>query len=202
MGNLEDVRATAILVGALATGIFLGGCGDEKVTEGSPDPRTERIDPPAKPPPGWHTVSNRAAGFTLSVPPSWRVRKRGTATLVRSSDRLLAITVAADRSESGRKLRAERYAREAFRALPGFRRLRSGRPRPIARSPYESSRVDGTGTLKSRRQRQQIAVAVFRRPKRVTYTSVVFGADVGRRMPHPGELRKLLASFRARRPGS
>jgi hypothetical protein len=69
-------------------------------------------------------------------------------------------------------------------------------------SPYESRRIDGSGTLRSRKQKQRVTVAAFRRPGRVTYTSVVFGANLGGRIPHPAELAALLRSFRARRPGS
>lgn len=201
-GNLAGVRAPATFACALAMALSLGACGDEEKSGGSPDPGTERIDPPAKPPDGWHTISNRTAGFTLSVPRDWRVRKRAGATLVRSADRLLAITLAADRSEAGRKRPAARYVRQAFRAVPGFRGLRAKRTRRVRGSPYESRRVDGTGTLRSRKQRQHVAVAAFRRPGRVTYASVIFGANLRGRIPHSRELETLLASLRARRPGS
>jgi hypothetical protein len=165
-----------------------------------PDPASERRDRPAKPPPGWRTLANRRAGFTLSVPRAWTARKRGSATLIRSSDGLLAVTVAADRSEPGRTTPARAYARRTFRALPGFRKLRAQRVRPVRRSRYRSGRVDGRGTLGRRRQRQHITVAAFRRPGRVTYSLIAFGADVEGRPPHPGPLRTMLASLRGRPP--
>ena len=196
------MRATGILACALAGAASLGGCGDDTASPGSPDPQTERIDRAAPPPSGWRTVSNRVAGFTLSVPADWSVRKRESATLIRSDDRVLAVTVAADRSEPGRTTPAARYAREAFDAMPGFRRLRVRGSGKVRRSPYETGRVTGKGTLESRGQPQHVQVAAFRRPGRVTYTAVAFGADIGGRMPHRRQLDTLLASFRARRPGS
>jgi hypothetical protein len=115
-------------------------------------------------------------------------------------DRLLAITVAADRSESARTTRPLEYATRTFRALPGFRRLRRDKRRDVARSRYPSARVDGTGRLADTGRRQRITVAAFRRPGRVTYTIVAFSANVGRTPAHSGELKLLLASLRARRP--
>jgi len=194
------VRATALLVATLIAGLAGVGCGDEEKFAGSPDPATERNDPPAKPPPGWRTFANRRAGFTVSVPPGWPARARGSATLIRSPERLLAVTIAADRSEAARTTRPNGYALRAFRALPGFRGLKPMQRRRVARSPYPSARVDGIGTLAQRRQRQHITVAAFRRGKHATYAVVAFAAPAGHALAHAGELNQLLASLRARRP--
>jgi hypothetical protein len=200
-GNLAAVRATALLAATLAAAVAGLGCGDEGDDSGeSPDPAAERSDPPAKPPRGWRTFANRRAGFTLSVPPGWPARAREDATLIRSRDRLVAITVAADRSEPARTTRPREYARRTFRALPGFRRLRLQAAGRVRRSPYPSIRVDGRGTLEDTRQRQHIAVAALWRPDRVTYTVVAFSANVGGAPAHAGELGTMLASLRARRP--
>jgi hypothetical protein len=190
----------AVPLAVACAALVAPGCGGEDETAGSPDPATERSDPPADPPPGWRTFANRRAGFTLSVPREWLARTRTSATLIRSSDRLMAITVAADRSEAGRTTRPRPYARRAFRALPGFRKLRATPARPVRRSPYPSSRLDGTGTLAKTRNRQHITVAAFRRGNRATYTVVAFATPIGRVPAHAGPLRRILASLRARRP--
>lgn len=192
------MRARALLAAAVVAALAGTGCGDEDEFAGAPDPATERNDPPAKPPPGWRTFSNRRAGFTISVPPGWPARVRGSATLIRSSDRLVAVSVAADRSEPARTTPPRQYARRTFRALPGFENLKVKRTRGVARSPYTSARVDGAGTLAKRKQRQRITVAAFRRPRRVTYTVVAFSAPAG--AAHSAEIDALLASLRARRP--
>jgi hypothetical protein len=190
------VRATALLVAAVIAALAGVGCGDEDQFAGSPNPARERSDPPAKPRAGWRTFTNRRAGFTLSVPPGWPARARGSATLIRSSDRRVAVTVAADRSEAARTAPPGRYAQRTFRALPGFRNLKVNAVRKVKRSPYASARVDGAGTLAERRQRQHITVAAFQRPRRVTYTIVAFSASAA----HSGEVDLMLASLRARRP--
>ena len=193
------MRAIALLLAAAAA-LAATACGEEDEFSGSPDPATERSDRPAEPPPGWRTFTNRRAGFTLSVPPGWPARTKRSATLIRSNDSLVAITVDADRGESGRTTRPRQYARRTFRALPGFRKLRSTPVRRVRGSPYASARVDGSGTLANRRQRQRISVAAYRRPGRVTYTVVAFSARIGRVPAHAGPLRQLLASLRAQRP--
>ena len=193
------MRANATLACVLALCLCAAGCGGEDA-DPAPDPATERSDRPAKPPPGWRTVVNRRAGFTVSVPRSWRVRGRRGATLVRSSDRLVAVTIAADRSAAGRDTRTGAYARRAFKALPGFRRLRARPARPLRASPYESARVVGSGRLGRRGQPQRIVIAAFRRPGRVTYSAVAFIAVVAGRAPHAGTLTTLLESLRGRRP--
>lgn len=182
---------------AAALALTAAGCGGEEKIEGSPDPANEPSDAAATPPRGWRIVSNERAGFTLSVPRDWSVRTRESATLLRSRERVLALTVAADRSEPGRDTAAREYARRTFEALPGFRELRAaGDPAPVAGSPYESARLDGAGTLASAGARQRVTVAAFRRPGRVTYTVVAFvGRGAGTR-----DLRPLLASFRGARP--
>ena len=193
------MRAIALLLAATAT-LAATGCGEEDDFAGSPDPATERSDRPADPPPGWRSFANRRAGFSLSVPPGWPARTRGSATLIRSSDRVVAVTVAADRSEAGRTTHPRPYARRAFRALPGFRKLRASPARHVRGNPYPNARVDGSGTLADRDQRQHITVAAYRRARRATYTVVAFSARLGNAPAYAGELRKLLASLRAQRP--
>ena len=71
-----------------------------------PTARKRAADKPAAPPAGWRTVENAAAGFTIAVPRSWAAATKRGATLIRSKDRLVAVTVAADRSPEGKAERA------------------------------------------------------------------------------------------------
>ena len=177
------------------------GCGDDdEPAERTPDPANERTDRPAKPPPGWRTVRNARAGFTVPVPRTWSARKRGPATLIRSDDRLVSITVAADRTADGRRLPARRFAREAIQSLPDFKgRVRPG-ARRIAGSPYQSARADARGRLKISKVPQRITIAVLHRPRQVSYTVSVFrNARVKPRFNEP-VIRRLLRGFRAQPP--
>src|SRR3954447_9122684 len=187
---------------ALTLAIAGAGCGSSG-DSGSPppDPASERADHPAKPPTGWRTVTGGQAGFTIAVPRGWSVRKHGAVVRIRSDDKLLAMSVTADRSEPGRDTSARAYSEETMRKLPGFTRaLKPHDAKKVKGSPYKSERVDGRGILRSKHRPQVVTVASFHRPGQVTYTLVVFrNATVLPRF-HQRELTKALATFRAMPP--
>ena len=178
--------------------VALAACGSAE-RKPPPNPQDEPTDRAAKPPAGWRTVTNRAAGFTVAVPPRWTARKRRAATLIRSEDRLLALTIAADRSRPGRETPARDYASRALQSLPGFRGLRV-RPGRAVHSPYRNARSVGTGTLESNRRHQRVSITVFQRPGRVTYAAIAFvNARIHPHL-HDRELDRLLSTLRARPP--
>ncbi|HWH43395.1 MAG TPA: hypothetical protein VNT32_01560 [Thermoleophilaceae bacterium] len=196
-------RALAVslcLALALAT-----GCGDDGDTAAPPpDPATEPADAAVDPPRGWRTLLNRRVGFTVALPRQWSAKKRRDATVVRSGDGLLALTIAADRGEPGRDLAAARYARRTLEGLPGLGRLVPRDRGAVRGSPYETAVFEATGVRATGEagvaKRQRITVAALRRPGRVTYTVVAFAnAEV----PSPGNSRALtrvLRSLRGRAP--
>lgn len=176
------------------------GCGDDEPTRQGPDPSQERSDRPAKPPPGWRVVRNRRAGFSVSVPRTWTARKRGTATLIRSDDRLVSITGAADRTTEERTRNPKAFARQTIEHLPGFRGRVQRRSRKVRGSPYRTARVDAKGRLRTSAVRQRITAAVYQRPGFVTYELLVFRN--ARVRPHFNDpvVERLLRSFRAQAP--
>src|SRR5687767_8051199 len=112
---VPSLREIAAAAATAALCLVPAGCGGSD--DGEP---AERADPPARPPPGWRTVGNESAGFTVAAPRSWAASTKDEATLIRSPGRLVAVTVAADRSRAGRELEPARYARGTLEALPGF----------------------------------------------------------------------------------
>jgi hypothetical protein len=190
--------ATAVSVAAMA----LAGCGDDdgEPAGRGPDPAAERSDPPAKPPPGWRTVRDERAGFTLSAPRTWSARTKGPATLIRSDDELVSVTVAADRTELERVADPGAFARQTIRKLPGFRGRVSERTRRVRRSPYENARADARGRLSTSKVPQRITAAVFQRRGQVTYEVLVFRNAKVR--PHFNDpvVERMLRSFRAQAP--
>nr|MDQ6915975.1 hypothetical protein [Actinomycetota bacterium] len=61
----------------------------------------ERADRRPALPPAWQRVVNPRGGFSVGVPPGWTVRGGPGATVVRSADRALAVSIAADRGDQG-----------------------------------------------------------------------------------------------------
>ena len=156
---------------ALLTCVALfAACGGEADAPSSDQP----ADRPAPPPPGWRTVTNPKAAFSVAAPRSWRVSQRPRATLISSPDRTVAVTVVGDRSPAGRETDADTYARQTLTELPGFEGSVDAEPKPVGGSPYSSAQVQGRGKLPRSRALQRITVAAFHRPKRVTYAVVAF----------------------------
>ncbi len=149
---------------------LLAACGGDDGAPSSEQP-ADRAD---RPPPGWRTVTNAKAAFSVAAPRSWRVRQRSRATLISSPDRTVAVTVVADRSPAGQETGAGSYARQTLTELPGFEGRVDAEPKPVLGSPYSSAQVQGRGRLPRSRTVQRITVAAFHRPKRVTYAVVAF----------------------------
>lgn len=189
------MRASARRTGVVLaiTGSLATGCGEEANERRQP---RERPDRAVDPPPGWRTVRNPRAGFTIAAPRSWGTRTRRGNTVIRSGDRSVAVTLAADRSGAGRRGSAASYAREILAALPGFEGSTSPGAGRVAGSPYRTAVVRATGTVKTSRAAQRITVAVLRRPRRVTYSAVAFSE------PSADEavLLRMLGTLRGRPP--
>jgi hypothetical protein len=172
----------------------MGACGGEHKA-----PR-ERGDRPVHPPAGWRIVRNRQAGFTIAAPRRWAARTRRGATLIRSRDRLVAITVAADRSDEGRSSSPSRYAQQLLDELPGFEGSVEPRVRHVRGTPYRTARVEGSGTLKTARRPQRITVAAYHRPGVVTYAAVVFRNPLAETPADQRVVERMLRTFRAAAP--
>lgn len=172
--------AAIAALGVAAALAACGGGGDEPATESEsaePPARAEQqreaAHRPAKLPGSWSAERNRRAGLTFGVPRGWTVDNRGRATLVRSFDRLVAISLAADRSGEGLGLGPAEFARQTAAALRGFRgELRLRRARPFAHPRYEGAEVRAIATARDG-VRQRVAVIALRRRDLVTVSAVI-----------------------------
>jgi hypothetical protein len=158
-----------------------------------------RIAPAPRIPSGFRLVENARQGFALAVPSRWDARIRRGATLIRSDDRLLALTIGFDASPEGRRLDPGEHALATLRELPGFEDLRVERNAGLGGSPYEAARVDAEATLVEADRRQRIAVASIRIPGRGTLSAIAFqNADIETEL-NERALRRSLATLRATR---
>lgn len=188
--RLSACHAVALL--AMATPVGAGCAGE---TEKRRPPR-ESADRPVKPPPGWRTVRNSEAAFTIAAPRSWSARTSRGSTVIRSGNRSVAVTLAADRSGAGRNQAATTYARDTLAALPGFEGSTDDGAGRVPGSPYRTAVVRATGTVRASRRPQRITVAVLRRAGRATYSAVAFSE------PSAGEevVLRMLGTLRASPP--
>ena len=178
-----------------AAALLLGGCdggGDE-----SPARPPETADPLPNLPRHWTREVNREGGFAIGVPPRWSSRDRRRDSLLRSPDRLVAVSVSGDGGEGALAVPVEEFAARVAEALPKLRRLEAGRPRPF-RTRYEAAAVTATGKAAGAAVPQRLLVVVARREGLATYTVVV--ARNARRggQAHRDQVRRMLRSLRGR----
>ena len=185
-----------LALAAVLLAAALGACGDDD----TPERPAERADAPAKPPPGGAPWRTRRPGSRS--PPQRRGRgHEAGATLIRSKDELVAVTIAADRSTAGRDTEPGPYAGKVVAALPGFQGDVSVTDSKVAGSPYETAIAVGSGTVKTSGVPQRIEVVVFRRPRQVTYSAVIFRNARAQPVPGRRTVARMLSRFRrGRRP--
>ena len=192
------MKAPAGMVTALLSlSLLASGCSDEEGVRPERKPPQERADPPAKPPPGWRTVRNARAGFTIAVPPRWTASSRRGRTTVRSDDRLVAVSISADRTARGRQLSPAQYARRTIRTVPKFAGTVGRRVSRVPGSRYDSATLTATGTVSPSNLSQRISVVIFQRPGTVSYGLLVFrNAGVQPRF-NDRAIATMLRTFRA-----
>lgn len=190
-------RTTAAL---LALTLLGAGCADDEEKAERKSPQAERADRPAQPPHGWRTVRNARAGFTIAIPRRWTASSRRGRTTARSDDRLVAVSISADRTARGRQLSPAQYARRTIRTVPDFAGTVGKRVSRVRGSPYDSAMLTATGTVSPSNLSQRISVVIFQRRGRVSYGLLVFrNAGVQPRF-NDRTINRMLRTFRAQPP--
>jgi hypothetical protein len=189
--------------------IALAACGGGDSTD---SPTTTTTKPPGPPPKEtrdplpnrpheWKRYVNDRGGFALLLPRGWNPNTRGRSTLIRSFDRLVAISIVSDRSRAGLKAPVADYARSTAKALRGFDhppRIRGTRP---FEHRYEA--VEASGTARSSGGvDQHVSVIALRRNDLVTITAVL-AANAKRAARHSERIgRRVIGTVRSRPPQS
>jgi hypothetical protein len=164
-----------IIASLLLAGLFVAaaGCGGSEGESSAVDQPTEAETAQTLPelPRGWSEYRNAAGGFALGLAPGWRSREIGTRSLIRSPERLVALTISADRTDNALALEPGASAIRTLEALPGFEGgVDPGDPRPL-RHRYQAVQVEATGTSKGIRQR--LRLVLLRRDDVAVITALV-----------------------------
>jgi hypothetical protein len=197
---LDLVSARLVVAGLLAAAVATaaaGGCGNDDDGPRQVTQPEERADARGPLPKGWKRVVNRRAGFSVGIPPGWKARGARGATLVRSGDRLLAVSIVADRSPEGQTLPPVAYARRTARSLAGYRGLRTGPATRVRGARYPGGTATARGTFVRTRVRQVIRVVALQRRGQVTYTLLFFRAARSPGALYRPAIEGMLRTFRA-----
>ena len=166
-------RAT---LAALLVSLALAGCDDSderaEPEPPLPPPPKETIDHLGELPDDFERWVNRAGGFAFAAPRGWKVDDRGKGSLVRSFDRLVALSIVPDRSPEAPEVPVDQYADRAAGALAGFRDGLRVKGKARYEHRYDGAEVLATGTARGGVD-QRVSVIVLRRDDLVTFTVVL-----------------------------
>ena len=139
------VVGTCVAAGAGA-GVGCGGSDTPKPAGAAPAARRPTTGRRGSRPDGraWSTATPASRSGSR---PGGRRGARRAPTLVRSGDRLLAVSITADRSSDGRDLRPANYAERLVMALPGYRKRKVGRPVSVRGAHYPGGERRGERDL-------------------------------------------------------
>jgi hypothetical protein len=166
-----------LAVVGLAGALALVGCGGGDSSTSTPAATTTATETPQKLPKlpsGWHAYVDHRIGYAVGLAPGWTATTRADSALIRSPDRLVAISVAADRTSEALTLPLPDFATRVLSALAGFQGgLDPGPPRPFPGTPLEATQVRARGTEARNGVHQKLALVVLRRDQLVNYTLIV-----------------------------
>lgn len=201
------MAATRPILCVLVTlAVAIAGCDDDsddsETTTTTPAPRPEEtLQKVPDLPPGWTVHANRPGGFALGVPPGWEANDRGTATRVRSFDRLVAVSITPERTAEGLAIPLEDFARRTVGALRGFKEELDPGPSHRFKHRYQAVEVRAAGKAKTG-VREQVRVFVLRRDEIVTFTAVMAVNAKPSARPSEGLAERMLDTLRSRPPGT
>jgi hypothetical protein len=192
-------RAAALLIVAA---IAVGGCGGSDSSTGQSTTtqrhHSEDADPLPDLPAGWKPYLNRVGGFAVGRPPGWKATRKGTGSLLRSFDRLVAVSISPDRTPDAQELPLDSFATRALLALPGA----GAGVQPSDPKPYDHhyDAVKSTFEAKASNIKLRDSLIVIRRDHLATFTVLIAAnADAAAR-PAEEIARKVVATLRSQPP--
>jgi hypothetical protein len=174
-----------VLVAALSS-LALAACGGDDSSSEQPDepetePKAERPEEVKGLDQGWEVERNTAQGFSIGAPPGWRKAgdclggglAPGSVTILCSPDKLVTLSIQADRTDEALELDPGEFATRTMTGLAdSYDGLESGKPKPF-KAHYEGAVVAGEGKAVGSGVDQDVQVVVLRRDGVANFTAVI-----------------------------
>ena len=182
---------------ALTLVLALAACGsDEEVQPPEVQRQAETVDDLPKLPRGFEPHISRINGLALGRPPGWKATRKGVATFLIAPDKLVVMSLSADRSDEALAGDPETLAVRTFGALEGYEGvLDPSEPTPF-KHEYDAYEVEGQGVSVKTGVRQNLRVIVLERAGATVVTAVI--AENAKEKA-PAEVRQALESLRTLR---
>jgi hypothetical protein len=199
-------RAAALL---FVAAIVVAGCGGsdsgDETTPTPPPPKqrhAEDADPLPELPAGWKPYLNRPGGFAVGLPPGWKASRKGTGSLIRSFDRLVAVSISPDRTPDAQDLDLDEFATRASLALPGV--TADTQPSDPKSYDHHYDAVESKYEAKDQRSgvKQRDSLIVIRRDHLVTFTVLIAASADPQARPAEELARKVVATLRSQPPSA
>ncbi len=165
--------------------LALAGCGGEKNAQqagpATTSPKVEKPESVGGLAAGWTIERNREQGFSIGVPPGWRsgrecLKGGGEApsvTILCSPDKLVTLSVSADRTNEAVEVGAAEFAARTLTGLAdSYDGLEPGKVKPF-KGHYDGATVSGEGRAVATRVNQEVTVVVLRRDGVANFTAVI-----------------------------
>jgi hypothetical protein len=168
-------RLLPVVLAAACLALPACGSDDEDAEPVAPvvDRKEETRQNPPKLPQGFERHVSRGNGLEFGRPPGWKATRRGSATLLIAPDKLVVMSLSADRTDEAVAADTEMLAVDTFAALEGYeRRLDPSEPRKLGHR-YEAYQVRGDGVAKKTGVRQRLRVIVLEREGSTVVTAVM-----------------------------
>jgi hypothetical protein len=179
---------------ALTLALVLAACGSDEEVRSPEVPRhVETVDDLPKLPRGFEPHVSRINGLALGRPPGWKATRKGVATFLIAPDRLVVMSLSADRSDEALAGDPETLAVRTFGALEGYEGVLEPSEPTRFRHKYDAFEVEGQGVSVETGVRQNLRVIVLEREDTTVVTAVI--AENAKEKA-PAEVRQALESLR------
>jgi hypothetical protein len=204
--RLARRAALAAAVGLVVAGV---GCGEREEPEPTTTTPVERAEKVPKLPERWKVLKVPDQGFALGQPPGWhkgrqclaRKTSPGMTTVLCSPDRLLTLSISADRTEDALEITPEEFAaRLIARLSENYQKpLDPSKPKPF-KAHYDGAKVTATGKA-AKGVREDVKVIVLRRDDVAVFTAVIASHASKATGRHTKYAERALKSLRSRPVG-